>query len=84
MLRTAKILLSASVVMALLSCHKSETAEQHQKEADSAAGKVGQAAYGAAKVTEKAAKAAGKEISKAAHDAHEGWKKAEQKDKAKQ
>jgi hypothetical protein len=50
---------------------------------DTPAGKVGQAAYHAAKVTDKAAKAAGRELSKAAHEAHEGWKAAADKDKAK-
>lgn len=80
----AKLLLMTAIVATLFSCGRSETADQHQKEANTVAGKVGQVAYGAAKETGKAAKVAGKELSKAAHQAHEGWKEAAQKDKAKQ
>lgn len=53
------------------------------KAANTPAGKVGQVAYHAVQVTGKAAKAAGHELSKAAHDAHEGWKEAAEKDKEK-
>jgi hypothetical protein len=84
MRKTTKVLLMTATLATLFSCGMSESADQHHKEANTVAGRVGQAAYGAAKETDKAAKVAGKELSKAAHEAHEGWKEAAQKDKAKQ
>lgn len=71
---TVTVILCAS----LISCRNND-----HKAADTPAGKVGQAAYDAAKVSAKAAKAAGRELSKAAHEAHEGWKEAAAKDKSK-
>jgi hypothetical protein len=82
-LSASRPLIMAVTFMILCAC-SSESSAQRRKEADTPAGKVGQVAYQAAKVTGKVAKAAGKELSKAAHDAHEGWNEAAQKDKAKQ
>jgi hypothetical protein len=81
---TLKTLLAASLLATFFSCAKPEATDQHRKEANTPAGKVGQVAYSAAKESGKVAKAAAKELSKAAHQAHEGWKEAAQKDKAKQ
>jgi hypothetical protein len=77
------MLIAAAVLASLLACGRSETSDQHHKEANTPAGKAGQVAYQAAKESGKAAKAAAKELSKAAHDAHEGWKEAADKDKGK-
>jgi hypothetical protein len=71
-------IMTAAICASLVSC-----SNHNHKAADTPAGKVGQVAYDAAKVTGKAAKAAGRELSKAAHEAHEGWKEAAAKDKSK-
>jgi hypothetical protein len=78
---TPKLLLVAVTATLLCSCFNHEMSEKERKEANTPAGKAGQVAYKAAQVTEKVAKVAGKELSKAAHDAHEGWKEASQQDK---
>jgi hypothetical protein len=55
-------------------CGPQETAAERQREADSAAGKLGQAAHKAAVQADKASRVIGKQLQQAAHDAHEGWK----------
>jgi hypothetical protein len=78
----SKTLLTTALCTTLLACHRSESENRHIKDANTPAGKVGQVAYEAAKESGKAAKVVGKELSKAAHEAHEGWKEAAEKDKA--
>ncbi len=73
-----------AISVLLYSCGHREMSEKEHHDANTPAGKVGQVAYKAAEVTGKVAKGAGKELSRAAHDAHEGWKEASEKDKAKQ
>jgi hypothetical protein len=82
-MHVTKLLLVGIICATLFSCAKRESTDQQRKEASTPAGRVGQVAYEAAKESEKAAKVAGKELSKAAHEAHEGWKDAAEKDKAK-
>jgi hypothetical protein len=60
-----------------------ESSAQRQKEANSPAGKVGQAAYQVTKATGKVLKAAGKELGKAANQAREGWKESARRDREK-
>jgi len=78
-----KILLLVTFSIFAVACGRSESTQQQKQEANTPAGKVGQAAHGVAKVTGKAAKVAGRELGKAAHQAKEGWKEAGRKDKAK-
>jgi hypothetical protein len=82
-----RLLTSVFVISALVSlggCSRtSESPQQRQADANSAAGKVGKAAHRVAVETQKAADAAGRKLAKAAHQAHEGWKEAAQEDKAK-
>ena len=79
-----RVLLAVVLAAGLLvSCGPKDDEQQRHHDANTPAGKAGQAAYGASKQIGKAAKAAGKELSKAAHEAHEGWKEAEAKDKKK-
>ena len=85
----------AGVFLLFTACGRShETAEHRSGDPDSAAGKSGKVAYTVSKETEKAAEVASKEAAKAAKilehkvaaaakDAHEGWKDASEKDKAK-
>lgn len=64
-------------------CSFRESPEQRRSEADSAAGRAGQLAH---KMAEKAAKNSreiSRQMMKAAHDAHEGWKAEGQKSKDK-
>jgi hypothetical protein len=56
------------------------TPEERREDANSAAGKVGQAAHKVATEAGKATRAVGRQLDKAAHDAHEGWKEAARKD----
>jgi hypothetical protein len=62
----------------------SESASQRNHEANTAAGKVGQAAHTVAKDAGKVAKSAGRSLSKAAHEAREGWKEADRRDRSKE
>jgi len=64
----------------LAGCGYRETSEERRHDADSPAGKVGQAAHKVAVEADKAGRAIGRQLDKAAHDAHEGWKEASRKD----
>ncbi|MFL6414235.1 MAG: hypothetical protein ACJ74Y_00990 [Bryobacteraceae bacterium] len=66
--------------LVLAGCGYRETPQERQEDANSPAGKVGQAAHKAAVEAGKAGRAIGRELDKAAHDAHEGWKEAGRKD----
>ncbi len=61
-------------------CTSHETVEQQRREANTPAGKLGQAAHKAAIEANKAGKVIGRKLDKAAHDAHEGWKEASRTD----
>ena len=61
-------------------CSSPEPEEQRHREANTPAGKVGQAAHKAAIEVDKAGRVIGRKLDKAAHDAHEGWKEAARKD----
>jgi hypothetical protein len=67
----------------LISCMSNETPEQRHRDANTAAGKLGQAAHKAAVEADRAGKVVGQKLQKAAHDAHEGWEEASRKDKSK-
>jgi hypothetical protein len=60
-------------------CGSRESEEQRQHDANTVAGKLGQAAHRAAVEADKAGRVVGRQLDKAAHDAHEGWKQDEQK-----
>jgi hypothetical protein len=78
--------LTASIFTALLtltSCTSHESREQHHEDANSAAGKVGQAAHKAAVEAGRAGQVVGRKLEKAAHDAHAGWTEAAKKDQDK-
>jgi hypothetical protein len=75
----AALLLSA--ILSVSGCSTStESDAQRRSEANSAAGKLGQAAHKVAVHTEKAAKVVGRKLDKAAHQAHEGWEESASKD----
>ena len=81
--RILRIALFAAA-LGLAACGTSnETRVDHSADADTPAGKVGKAAHGIAKETGKVAREAGRELKKAAGQAHEGWKEADREDKAK-
>ncbi|MDQ2775724.1 MAG: hypothetical protein M3Y57_12525 [Acidobacteriota bacterium] len=78
----AALLLSA--ILSVSGCSTSTESEaQRRSEANSAAGKLGQAAHNVAVHTEKAAKVVGRKLDKAAHQAHEGWEESARKDNGK-
>ncbi len=70
-------------LLALSACGSHESVEQRHRDANSPAGKVGQAAHKAAVEADKAGRVVARKLDKAAHDAHEGWKEAARKDQDK-
>jgi hypothetical protein len=80
------LLLSALMLIVLLltGCGFGETKDQRHQEANSVAGKVGQAAHKAVVEAQKATNNAGRQLTKAAHDAREGWKEESRKSKGKE
>lgn len=66
--------------LSLAACGYRETPQERHGDANTPAGKVGQAAHKAAVEADKAGRAIGRQLDKAAHDAHEGWKEASRKD----
>jgi len=73
--------------MALLSilsaCGSRQSEAERQRDANTAAGKVGQAAHKVAVEAGKASQQIGRELNKAARDAHAGWKEAARKEQDK-
>ena len=65
-------------------CGVRETPSEKHEDANSPAGKLGQAAHKIAVQANKAGAAVARDLSKAAHDAHEGWKEEKRKSRAKQ
>jgi hypothetical protein len=72
-----------AVAVALTACGPSEPEAQRQHDANTPAGKLGQAAHKAAVEVDKAGRAVGRQLDKAAHDAHEGWKEDARRDTGK-
>ncbi len=70
-------------VLALAGCGSRESPEQRREDANTPAGKVGQAAHKAATAADKAGRVVARKLEKAAHDAHAGWNEAASKDKSK-
>ena len=69
-------LLLATVLLALamIGCGPRESEAQRHRDANTPAGKAGQAAHKAAVQLDKAGQVIGRKLDKAAHDAREGWK----------
>jgi hypothetical protein len=77
-----RALLCASVLLSI-SCRPRESEAQRQADANTPAGKLGQAAHKASVEVDKAGRVLGRELNKAAHDARAGWQEAERKDQDK-
>ena len=69
--------------LALGGCSSHESAEQRHSDANTPAGKVGQAAHKVAVEADKAGKVAARKLQQAAHDAKAGWNEDAQKDQGK-
>lgn len=83
LLRVGPAMLLIAAVLTLGGCSRStESASQRRADANTPAGKFGKAAHTVAVHTEKAARAASRQLAKAAHQAHEGWKEAAREDKS--
>lgn len=68
--------LSTFILVTLLvftGCGPRESEAQRNHDANTPAGKAGQAAHRAAVELDKAGRVIGQKLDKAAHDAHEGW-----------
>ena len=72
-----------ALVIVVAGCRSHESPSQQHHEANTPAGKVGQAAHEVAKDAGKAARVVGRQLGKAAHQAHEGWKEAGERERAK-
>ena len=66
--------IAVASLLAFSACGPHETESERQREANTPAGKVGQAAHKVAVAADKAGRAVGRSLDKAAHDAREGWK----------
>ena len=77
------VLIMLAGLITLNACGGRESKEQRQGDANSPAGKAGQAAHKMAVEAEKAAQVAKRKLDKAAHDAREGWKEDARKDRDK-
>jgi hypothetical protein len=80
-LKHGYIFLLAAALM-LGGCTSRQSAEQRRADANTPAGKVGQAAHKVAIEADKASKVAARKIQQAAHDAKAGWQEDAQKSKA--
>ena len=67
-------------LISLCGCAPSPSPQQRHDDANTPAGKVGQAAHKAAVEADRAGRVIGKKLGKAAHDAKEGWKEAARSD----
>jgi hypothetical protein len=81
--RCASVVLLAGLLLAANACTSRESGSERHRDANSPAGKAGQAAHKAAVEANKAGRVIGRKLEKAAHDAHEGWKEAARKDQEK-
>ena len=66
-----------------LACGSRQSEEERHRQANTPAGKLGQAAHKVAVEADKASRKIGRELGKAARDAHAGWKEAARKDQEK-
>jgi hypothetical protein len=78
-MRRFAVLCFSATLLLLGACNPSETSDQRHHDANTPAGKLGQAAHKAAVEADKAGRAVGRQLKHAAHDAHEGWKEDEQR-----
>ena len=70
-------------VISLVACSSPPRPKTRSGNADTPAGKVGQAAYKASVKIGEAGKAVGQKLNTAAHNAHAGWNEAARKDQSK-
>lgn len=80
-MRSFAILMVSGALLFLGACTQPESAQQRRQEADTVAGKMGQAAHRAALAADKAGRVVGRQVSHAAHDAKEGWQQDEHRTK---
>ena len=66
-------------MLTLTACGSRETAGEKHEDANTPAGKLGQAAHKIAVQANRASQAIAQDLKKAAHDAHEGWKEEKRK-----
>ena len=73
------IFLAIGLSLLTLSCSRRNANSEQNNDANSLAGRLGQAAHKFSRQADKAAQSMGKDLKKAAHDAHEGWKEEDRK-----
>lgn len=66
-------MLALAAALVTASCAPSESTSERHNDANTPAGKAGQAAHKASVELDKAGRVVGRKLEKAAHDAHEGW-----------
>ena len=82
--QTAAAALLVAALFGSTGCGSRETDEQRRHDANTVAGKIGQGAHRAAVEADKASRAIGRQLDKAAHEAHEGWNEDAHKDRNRQ
>jgi hypothetical protein len=80
-MRSLAFAMLAATLLTGLACTDPETPARRHHEANTPAGKVGQAAHKLSVEADKAGRVVGRQLQHAAHDAHEGWKEADQRDR---
>jgi hypothetical protein len=75
---TFRLGIAVFALAAIIACGPRESEQQREHDANTVAGKLGQAAHRAAVEADKAGRVMGRQLGKAAHDAHQGWKQDEQ------
>lgn len=84
-MRSGSVLLILVTGFLLLNaCGPRESTAERQRDANTPAGKVGQAAHKAAVEADKAGRVIDRELKQAAHDARAGWKEDARKQREKQ
>lgn len=83
-MRSRFLLVVTTAVLAILSaCSSRQSETERRRQANTPAGKVGQAAHKVAVEAGKATQQIGRQLDKAARDAHAGWKEAARKEQDK-
>jgi hypothetical protein len=76
---TFRLCMAILILAALPACGPRESEQQREHDANTVAGKIGQAAHRAAVEADKAGRVIGRQLGKAAHDARAGWQQDEHK-----
>ncbi len=78
---TSLAVITIATFLGFAACGPRESEQQRHQDANTVAGKIGQAAHQAAVEADKAGRVIDRKLDKAAHDAREGWNEDARKDR---